>query len=765
MLENIVKNPDLYFAHIKNDKNELLKDHINLTNKYYKKIKNQNVLNNIFEILNLKIDQNLIDNIITYHDYGKINPLFQKLKLDNNIEDLDLEIGTSHSILSAFLYIHDNIKNDDVENYIVFLNAFIISRHHSPMSNFSYNSQNFIEIFAKDELFEKTMNLLKNDKNIKDDYITDEKLEFIMDKAYDLLDNYPNLDEKVLFIYQRYMESLLIASDFYSTSNFMENIEIDFKKLDISNFKTNYKNSYLYKKIKNKEYDKPIDKLRNEIFNESKKNLNNKNIHFLESPTGSGKTNMALNLTFKLLKDDRNRIIYTYPFNTLIEQNKKSLYNIFGKNLQDEIKVINSITEIEKNDYYEKLLLDRDFLNYNFLITSNVLFFDILFSNKRKHIGKLYNIENSVIVLDEIQYLKNTLWNEIITMLDLYAEIFNIKFILMSATLPKLDKLLKDDKNINYLIKDPKKYFTNPIFKDRVKINYDLLQKGKIDYDILKDFLNKIIKKDQKVLIEFIRKKDAESFYKILDIKNYEIKILTGDDSLKKRDDIIKNFDKNQILISTQILESGLDIDSDLGFKDISALENEEQFMGRINRNNLKKDSTIYFFDMFDERKIYKDLDKNLTLKNKDRKKDLLNKDFTNYFNIKINKAKIRKNLTYKDFLKDLKENNFENIKKHMVLIDSYDKINLYLGNKELWDEYKNLFFDKSLKYSEKKIKLFNKRIKLNENVFEISKNNFKKYIKSFDDKIGDIYFIEDYEKYLLKSRLNLKGNIEDSII
>lgn len=766
MLENIVKNKNLYFAHIKNNENELLQDHINLINFYYKKIKNQEILNKIFKMLNLKIDQNLIDNIITYHDYGKINPLFQKLKLNNDIEDLDLEIGTSHSILSSFLYIYDHIKNNnDIENYIIFLNAFIISRHHSPMSNFSYNGQNFIEIFTEDELFEKTMNLLKNDKNIKDNYIKDEKLEFIMDKAYELLDNYPKLDEKVLFIYQRYMESLLIASDFYSTSNFMENVEIDFKKLDISNFKSAYKNSYLYKKIKNKEYDKPIDKLRNEIFNESKKNLNNKNIHFLESPTGSGKTNIALNLTFKLLKEDRNRIIYTYPFNTLIEQNKKTLYNIFDKNLQNEIKVINSITEIEENDYYEKTLLERDFLNYNFLITSNVLFFDILFSNKRKHIGKLYNIENSVIILDEIQYLKNTLWNEIITMLDLYAKIFNIKFIMMSATLPKLDKLLEDNKNINYLIKDPKKYFTNPIFKNRVNIDYSLLQKGKIDYETLKDFINKVIKKDQKVLVEFITKKDAENFYKILDIKGYEIKILTGDDSLKKRDEIIKNFDKNQILISTQILESGLDIDSDVGFKDISSLESEEQLMGRINRNNLKKDSTIYFFDMFDERKIYKDLDKNLTLKNEDRKKDLLNKDFTNYFNIKINKAKVRKNLTYKDFLKDLKENNFENIKKHMVLIDNYDKINLYLGDKSLWYEYKNLFFDKSLKYSEKKIKLFNKRIKLNEHIFEISKNDFNKYIGCYNDKIDNIYFIEDYEKYLLNDRLNLKGDIEDDII
>lgn len=765
MLENIVKNSNLYFAHIKNNENELLQDHIKLTNFYYKKIKNQEILNKIFKMLNLKIDQNLIDNIITYHDYGKINPLFQKLKLNNDIEDLDLEIGTSHSILSSFLYVYDNIKDDDIENYIIFLNAFIISRHHSPMSNFSYNSQNFIEIFTEDELFEKTMNLLKNDKNIKDDYIKDEKLEFITDKAYDLLDNYPNLDTKILFIYQRYMESLLIASDFYSTSNFMENVEIDFKKLDISNFKNAYKNSYLYKKIKNKEYDKPIDKLRNEIFNESKKNLNNKNIHFLESPTSSGKTNMALNLTFKLLKEDRNKIIYTYPFNTLIEQNKKTLYNIFDKNLQKEIKVVNSVTEIKKNDYYEKTLLERDFLNYNFLITSNVLFFDILFSNKRKHIGKLYNIENSVIVIDEIQYLKNSLRNEITTMLDLYAKIFNIKFIMMSATLPKLDKLLEDNKNINYLIKDPKKYFTNPIFKNRVKIDYSLLQKRKIDYETLKDFLNKTIKKDQKVLVEFITKKDAENFYKILDIKGYEIKILTGDDSLKKRDEIIKNFDKNQILISTQILESGIDIDSDVGFKDISSLESEEQLMGRINRNNLKKDSTIYFFDMFDERKIYKDLDTNLTLKNEDRKKDLLNKDFTNYFNIKINKAKVRKNLSYKDFLKDLKENNFENIKKHMVLIDNYDKINLYLGDKSLWYEYKNLFFDKSLKYSEKKIKLFNKRIQLNENVFEISKNDFNRYIGRYDDKIGDIYFIKDYKNYLLNDRLNLKEDVKDDII
>lgn len=77
-------------------------------------------------------------------------------------------------------------------------------------------------------------------------------------------------------------------------------------------------------------------------------NNTDKNIFYLEAPTGSGKSNMAMNLSFKLMKNsqDINKIFYIYPFNTLVEQNMNSLANVFGNNesVMSQIAIVNSIT-------------------------------------------------------------------------------------------------------------------------------------------------------------------------------------------------------------------------------------------------------------------------------------------------------------------------------------------------------------------------------------------------------------------------------------
>ncbi len=55
---------------------------------------------------------------------------------------------------------------------------------------------------------------------------------------------------------------------------------------------------------------------------------------------------------------------------------------------------------------------------------------------------------------------------------------------------------------------------------------------------------------------------------------------------LSKEKRIIEKVKKlsNLILVATQVVEAGIDIDMDIGYKDISKLDSEEQFMGRINR-------------------------------------------------------------------------------------------------------------------------------------------------------------------------------------
>ncbi len=106
------------------------------------------------------------------------------------------------------------------------------------------------------------------------------------------------------------------------------------------------KESYPRKKWDGKE---KINILRNELFLEAEENLKaaeEDSIYFVEAPTGSGKSNLALNLSLKFL-EHADKVFEIYPFNTLAEQNRHTLETIFGKTEAiNDIAVVNSLTPI-----------------------------------------------------------------------------------------------------------------------------------------------------------------------------------------------------------------------------------------------------------------------------------------------------------------------------------------------------------------------------------------------------------------------------------
>lgn len=75
------------------------------------------------------------------------------------------------------------------------------------------------------------------------------------------------------------------------------------------------------------------------------------------------------------------------------------------------------------------------------ILSTHVSLFNIIFGNRQSDVLAFYQLANSVIVLDEIQSYKNKIWAEIICYLKELAKMFNIKIIIMSATLPDLDIL------------------------------------------------------------------------------------------------------------------------------------------------------------------------------------------------------------------------------------------------------------------------------------------------------------------------------------
>lgn len=832
ILNELIDNVDKYKAHKKpkNEKDEkgeqiyeTLLEHTKRTEKYFNKFwqskKCDDILDRFCSVLwqdkmikkkdieEAKIIlKEMIEAIPIFHDLGKINPNFQIEKMGNKeiVRDENF-IETKHSFISAIIYLSyfrnkivNKVKGRKIKDLLkefILYHAYIIERHHSDIDkigkfvgkiNFKANPDTeqaikelpiskLIEAITKSKIYMKDLSLKKGS--------TDNLIASFEDKKF-INKNDKRRSEKqgiYICIYIRWLYSLLVASDYYATSEFMNGgsfNEVD----DLNNIQdwiNVYENTDLMKNIRkyqNENYPMSMENLnkatninilRSEIFCEAEEQIKNnyqENIFYLEAPTGSGKSNTAMNLSFKLmsLNKDLCKIFWIYPFNTLVEQNLDTLENIFGKkeNIISRIAVINSLTPIKLKhvDCKGNIISENDEPD----------------ENNEKNVYR-----QSLIVLDEIQSYKNSIWTEIIYFLKPLSNLFNMKIIIMSATLPNLDRLSQGQSEAIFLLKNSNKFFKIDCFKNRVQLNYDLLD-TKVDdkFNQLKEHLKQHLDTDKKILIEFIKKRIANNFWLYLvedeyfREKNIKIEYLSGDDSLAERKrilDKIKQTENTIVLVATQVIEAGVDIDMDIGYKNISKLDSEEQFIGRINRSCKRKGIT-YFFQIDDAKGIYKNdirVDSEFTLEKEKMREILINKNFGDYYNKILDVTKNNNKAYIKDFLGSIADLNYEYIDKHMKLIDE-DKniVQVYLARKivdingdlidgkEIWKQYVNLWKMKcSMDYAEWKVKMSIITSKMNYFIYQVNKSNLE--LKEYNDKMGNIIYIEDGDKYFTKDKFN----------
>ena len=815
-----------YLAHIKDNRKETLQEHTELANKYLKKIIEYKNLKPFFEriknILNLKNQEEelyykMIEDVVNFHDFGKVNSQFQIDKMLNEeifkMEDkynISGVLGSDHSLLSASMFIAyyfgkitDLIEIVETKKIVIlfeilFALSYVISKHHGNLDGF----EEYIEKLSRNN----DENILKELKNISvsnggillQAFLEKETITIFFNFIETYIserkkkENISSHEVMSIFVFTKMMFSLLVASDYYSTNEFMQEIKYeDFGNMgNIDTIKKEYENSEIIKSIRDKEKngipnDEDINNFRTKIFLEAEKNLEknkDSNIFFLEAPTGSGKSNTALNLSLKLLSENRRKIFYVYPFNTLVEQNMNTLKIIFGNNEEaiKNITVVNSITALTNKDSmdipieeYSDILMDRQFLNYPFIVTTHVGIFNTLIGNTKEDCMPFYQLTNSVIVFDEIQAYKNTIWTEIIKILNSYAKLLNIKIIIMSATLPNLSYLLDEEEknNISKLIENRDKYFNNTIFKNRVEVNYDLLSEQKIEYEELLQHIIENSLNSQKILIEFISKNNAKKFYELCENNedlnvDYEILILTGEDNKARRNSIIKKINskyKKIILISTQLIEAGVDIDVDVGYKNISGLDNEEQFLGRINRS-CKKSGKAYFFYLTDAKKVYKNsviIENKLNLFSDEMKDILENKNFDVFYSkvLEILKRKAKEKINNDNFETIIFNKKFKLLKERMKLIEEQDDKKTYFFNRtltdeeieeigenidgsEVWERYVDILKEEN--YAKKIVELSKIREKMMYFLYEVKKNTELNY----SDIKGSIIYIDDGDKY-----------------
>lgn len=835
-IEDIIVKPELFYAHCDrgNGKNpEILKEHVDRCYHYFEELWEHKNFKAVFENFQkelapelsdegIKLFYSLIVNVIIFHDCGKINPRFQSIKMKNTLKKwttIDCLDGTKHSILSAAIYfdyfyekIQESLLSKDEKNMIhvfMLVNAYVISRHHGNLSRF----EEFLEEFQPNRQLADIFSCM-NQGNFTEVYHGPfcKRDRHMMNMPRQNTRIYHSFLEKQsshagLYTYIRFLFSVLVSCDYYATSEYDNGIQMSaFGTIENTEFATQYEQSERVKQIRRLNPEscvddkKDINILRNRMFYEAEQTLlKNKdtNIAFIEAPTGAGKSNLAMNCSLKLLDKNINKIFYVYPFNTLVEQNYDTLEKIYGQtDIFKSIAVINSITPIplngtrkfwenldkeENEKFYQKALLDRQFLNYPFILTTHVNLFQIMFGCEREAAISFYQLAGSVVVLDEIQSYKNVLWTEIMMFLQCYSRLLNMKIIIMSATLPKLDMLTGNHEKVVNLIENPEKYFQDARFKKRVALSYELLyQDKKTEMKELYAHVLGQAQKGRKLLMEFITKTSAEKFYHMLTEsgrENLQIFCMTGDDNQIDRKRILREMDtadkdKAVILVATQVVEAGIDIDMDIGYKDISKLDSEEQFIARINRN-FKRKGVVYFFDMDNESGIYKEdyrVDTAYTLRKDEMKQLLADKNFGKYYDYILKGIRKYRNDRKNEngieaFVDNVKKLDFVWISQKMKLIDKNDdwKMSVYfareittdtgeiIDGKQVWERYRELLSDMTMNYAKKQILLSEVKSKMSYFIYQIKIDNSLDY----NDRIGELYLIEDAEQYFENGRLN----------
>jgi CRISPR-associated endonuclease/helicase Cas3 len=351
----------------------------------------------------------------------------------------------------------------------------------------------------------------------------------------------------------------------------------------------------------------------------------------LTAPTGSGKTLTAFlfaNILRRQISKEtgrRPRIIYVSPFLSIIDQNVQVIAEALGlKNDNDNTNddhdsnaqsalmlthhhlAVQNVYEGAENETYSnsisQLLIEG--WNAEVIVTTFVQFLETLIGARASFLRKLHNIAGSIIILDEVQSIDYKHWLLIHDCLEFLANEFDTRIVLMTATQP-----LIFSKNEVLELFDSKQ-----IFQERVELKVDL---NGISLSEFLSWLNKLIDEyyDKNILIIMNTINSSTKVYDTLQVKIGEDEkfYLSSQVTPIERRQRIKSISsrlsncKRTVLVSTQVVEAGVDFDFDIVVRDLSPVDSIIQAAGRCNRNGKKpkEESPIYIRAIHDENGNY----------------------------------------------------------------------------------------------------------------------------------------------------------------
>lgn len=522
-------------------------------------------------------DDELGKQVKLYHDIAKLKNNFQIYIRDTSNDKLD----KNHSLLSAYFFLL-NSKFDEIPTLFGFL---AIVSHHGNVVNLMTLAREANKFFKNQKELGQWDEVAGAARNIKIYSGLSTKKDELLDRAeklrqYLVLSQYRHKFTYEDFINFKSLYSNLIYSDkFEAIFGIPKQESKDIPPIDV-----------LESDIQNLPPNKKRDTFRKFVLNNFDENYK---LFTLTVPTGYGKTLTALNFA---LKFNKSRIIYALPFTSIIDQTYDIVAKIYKNSDILVSKAHHKTTIDEENlteeDRYSKIKFLMESFSGEINVTTLYQLIFALFGNKNKDNVKFNQLKNSVVIIDEAQAIPYNFRKDFILLCEIISQRLGTIFIFMSATMPVIkSENFKEISNLDYFSK-----------QDRYVIKW--LDIGGED-ELLEKICEAASDKNTLVVVNTI-KKAQELFTKLRD--KFSCFCLNGymyDDHKRATIEAVRcAIDKSKVdplaskilLISTQSIEAGVDLDFDIGFREVSPISSIIQTAGRVNRHFGATRGELYVF-------------------------------------------------------------------------------------------------------------------------------------------------------------------------
>lgn len=309
----------------------------------------------------------------------------------------------------------------------------------------------------------------------------------------------------------------------------------------------------------------------------------------LTVPTGGGKT--LASLAFALdhaIRHGLRRVIFVIPFTSIVEQNAAVFRRALGE-LGDTAVLEHhsaftqpplSRDDAERYQSQEKLKLAMENWDAPIVVTTAVQFFESLFAARPSQCRKLHNIAGSVVILDEAQTMPLKLLRPALAAIDELARNYRCSVVLCTATQPALQApdFVGGLEQVRELAPEPPELFRQLA---RVRVRHV----GELDDEALAAYM----RTNEQVLCIVNNRRHARAVFQAmadqpgarhlttLMCASHRSKVLA-----RVREDLKQG--RPCRLVSTSLIEAGVDVDFPLVLRAEAGLDSIAQAAGRCNR-------------------------------------------------------------------------------------------------------------------------------------------------------------------------------------